>query len=157
HKAPTGSRAHWRKVMANLSGQIDLVSAIEGTALPGNTDVATFTDDNLSDESTAFIATIDWGDGVTTTGTVVGANGNFTVEGGHTYADDNFVTPIVTVTRTADSSSLTLFGGINVSDADHLTGNSAGTISGNSNVALNNVVVATFTDTYTGHPDASDF
>src|SRR5262249_26333209 len=137
-------------------GQVDRVAAIEGTLLPGDTDVASFTDSNVSDEASAFIATIDWGDGVTTTGTVVGASGNFTVEGGHTYADDDFVTPVVTITRTADSSSLTLFGGVNVSDADHLFGNSAGTISGSSNVALSKVV-AIFSDPYPGHPDASDF
>src|ERR1043166_5069245 len=141
----------------NLSGQFDLVSAIEGTPLPGNTDVASFTDSNLSDEASAFIATIDWGDGVTTTGTVVGANGSFTVEGGHTYADDDFVSPIVTITRTADSSQLVLFGGVNVADADNLTGHSAPTIVASPNTALTNVVVATFTDTYTGHPDGSDF
>ena len=141
----------------NLSGQVDLVSAIEGTALPGNTDVASFTDSNTSDEASAFIATIDWGDGVTTTGTVVGANGNFTVEGGHTYADDDFVIPVVTVTRTADNTQLQMFGGVNVADADNLTGNSASTIVANPNQALTNVVVATFSDTYTGHTDASDF
>jgi FG-GAP-like repeat len=141
----------------NLSGQVDLVSAIEGTALPGNTDVASFTDSNVSDEASAFIATIDWGDGVTTTGTIVGANGDFTVQGGHTYADDDFVSPVITITRTADSSQLVLFGGVNVSDADNLTGHSAPTIVTNPNQALTNVVVATFSDTYTGHPDGSDF
>src|ERR1700724_3778013 len=120
----------------NLNGQVDLVSAIEGTALAGNTDVASFTDDNLGDTPAAFTATIDWGDNVTTTGTVVGANGNFTVEGGHTYADDNFVTPLVPINRPPDGSSLTLSGGVNVSDADNLTGHSAANISGNPNAAL---------------------
>src|SRR5262249_21809351 len=123
----------------------------------GDTDVASFTDDNVSDEASAFTATIDWGDGVTTTGTVVGANGSFTVEGGHTYADDDFVLPVVTVTRTADSTQLQLFGGIQVSDADNLTGFGASTIVASPNQALTNVVVATFSDTYTGHTDASDF
>jgi hypothetical protein len=140
-----------------LNGQVDLVSAIEGTALPGSTDVASFTDSNLSDTPAAFTATIDWGDNVTTTGTVVGGSGNFTVEGGHTYADDDFVTPVVTITRPADGSSLTLSGGVNVSDADNLSGHNAANISGNPNVALTNVTVATFTDSYTGHTDASDF
>src|ERR1700720_1458928 len=141
----------------NLSGQVDLVSAIEGTPLPGNTDVASFTDGTLTDTAANFTATIDWGDGVTTSGTVVGSNGNFTVQGGHTYADDDFESPVVTITRTTDSSQLVLSGGVNVSDADNLSGHSAPPISGNPNQALTNVVVATFTDTYTGHTDGSDF
>ncbi|HUI26664.1 MAG TPA: hypothetical protein VL403_11320, partial [Candidatus Kryptonia bacterium] len=146
----------------NLSGQVDLVAAIEGTALsaltpPTNNDIASFTDGTLTDTAGDFTAIIDWGDGVTTTGTVVGSNGSFTVQGDHTYADDDFVTPIVTITRTTDSSQLVLFGGVNVADADHLTGNAAPTLVASPNQALTNVVVATFTDTYTGHPDGSDF
>ena len=35
-----------------------------------------------------FTATINWGDGTTTAGTVIGSNGSFTVAGGHTYADE---------------------------------------------------------------------
>ncbi|HLH87323.1 MAG TPA: VCBS repeat-containing protein [Xanthobacteraceae bacterium] len=141
----------------NLSGQVDLVAAIEGTALASNTDVASFTDGTTSDTAADFTATIDWGDGVTTTGTVVGSNGSFTVEGGHTYADDDFVTPVVTVTRTTDSSQIVLFGGVNVADADNLAGQSAPTLVASPGQALTNVVVATFSDTYTGHPDGSDF
>jgi hypothetical protein len=141
----------------NLSGQVDLVAAIEGTALAGNTDVASFTDGTNTDTAADFTATIDWGDNVTTIGTVVGSNGSFTVQGGHTYADDDFVTPVVTITRTTDSSQIVLFGGVNVADADHLTGQSAPTITASPNQALTNVLVATFTDSYTGHPDGSDF
>jgi FG-GAP-like repeat len=140
-----------------LSGQFDLVAAIEGTALPANTDVASFTDDNTNDTAASFTATIDWGDGITTTGTVVGSNGSFTVEGGHTYGDDDFFSPVVTVTRTADNSQLQLFGGVNVSDADNLTGHNQPTIVASPNQPLTNVVVGTFTDTYTGHTDGSDF
>ena len=74
----------------NLSGQIDLVDATEGAVLPANTDVASFTDTNTNDTSFNFTASIDWGDGVTTAGTVVGTKGSFTVLGGHTYADEGF-------------------------------------------------------------------
>jgi hypothetical protein len=146
----------------NLSGQFDLVAAIEGTALsaltpPTNGDIASFTDGTLSDTAANFTALIDWGDGVTTTGTVVGSNGSFTVQGDHTYADDDFVSPVVTVTRNYDSAQVQMFGGVNVADADHLTGNAAPTLVASPNQALTNVVVATFNDTYTGHPDGSDF
>jgi hypothetical protein len=105
----------------NLSGQFDLVSATEGTAIPlGPTnDIASFTDGTNTDLATDFTATIDWGDGNTTTGTVVGANGSFTVQGGNTYADDDFYLPVVTITRTTDNAQLVLqSSGVTVSDAD---------------------------------------
>src|ERR1051325_2020501 len=130
----------------NLSGQFDLVAAIEGTALsanspPTNNDIASFTDGTLTDTASDFIAIIDWGDGITTTGTVVGSNGSFTVQGDHTYPDDDFVSPVVTITRTTDNSQLQLFGGVNVADADQLSGNAAPTIVASPNQALTNVVV----------------
>src|ERR1700693_4627772 len=105
----------------NLSGQVDLVAAVEGTPLAGTTDVASFTDGTNTDTAANFTATIDWGDGVTTAGTVVGSNGSFTVEGGHTYADDDVVFPTVTVTRTTDNAQLVLQSfGVTVADADNL-------------------------------------
>jgi hypothetical protein len=130
----------------NLSGQFDLFTATEGTALPTTSDVASFTDGTLTDTAANFTATIDWGDGTTTVGTVVGANGSFTVQGGNTYADDNFYQPVVTITRTTDNAQLVLQGGINVSDADSLTGQGQPTIVANPSQALTNVVVATFTN-----------
>src|ERR1700721_94434 len=92
----------------NLSGQFDLVAAIEGTPLGGSTDVASFTDGTNTDTAADFTPPSDWGDGVTTIGTVVGSNGSFTVEGGHTYAEDGTYLPVATVTRTTDSSQLVL-------------------------------------------------
>jgi len=139
-----------------LDGQLDLSAATEGTALPSNTDVASFTDDNLADTASSFTATIDWGDGTTTSGTVVGSNGSFTVDGGHTYADEGFPTATVNVTRTADNTQLSMSGTVPVADADNLTGHSAPAITANPNQALTNVTVATFTDTYTGNT-AADF
>src|SRR5690242_4958309 len=130
--------------MSDLSGQVDLVSAIEGTLIPDGTDVASFTDSNTGDNSENFTASIDWGDGTTTTGLVVGSNGSFTVQGGpHTYTDEAFLSPVVTITRNYDNAQLQLFGGVNVSDADNLTGHSAPTIVASPNTALTNVVVGT--------------
>ena len=118
-----------------LSGQLDLSSATEGTALPNNTDVASFTDDNLTDTAGAFTATIDWGDGTTDTGTVTGSNGSFKVEGAHTYADEGFRQATVTVTRPADNTLLSIIGTVPVADADNLTGHGAATIAANPNQA----------------------
>src|SRR5581483_1974365 len=107
---------------ATLSGQLDLGVATEGTALASTTDVASFTVDNTTDLASAFSASILWGDGTTTTGTVVGANGSFTVEGGHTYADEGSVAATVNITRAADNSTLAITGTVAVADADHLSG-----------------------------------
>src|SRR5262249_8812109 len=129
-----------------LTGQFDLSSAKEFVALPSDTDVASFTDANTSDTASAFTATIVWGDGVTVTGaTVVGSNGSFQVQGGHTYSDEGSFPASVTVVRNADTSQLTMQGGVTVDDTDNLTGHSAPNVSGNPNQALTNVTVATFT------------
>ena len=131
----------------NLTGQFDLANATEGTPLPSDTDIASFTDGTTSDTTGNFTASIDWGDGATTTGTVVGSNGSFTVQGGpHTYADDNTYPAIVTVTRNTDNATLTMQGGVAVSDADNLSGTGGPAITANPNQALNNVVVATFSN-----------
>ena len=135
-----------------LNGHVDLASAEEAQALPGDTDVASFTDANLSDTGSDFTATIVWGDGTTTTGaTVVGSNGSFTVEGGHTYNDEGSFAASVTIVRTADNSQLVLNGDVAVADTDTLTPQSVPTLTGNPNQALTNVVVAEFTDTNTAN------
>jgi hypothetical protein len=47
--------------------------------------VATFDDTFTANVPGDFVATIDWGDGTTTAGTVSGGSGSFTVSGAHTY------------------------------------------------------------------------
>ncbi len=139
-----------------VAGDVVLTDATERVALPGNTAVGTFTDGNLSDTAGSFTATIDWGDGTTTAGTLVGSNGSFTVDGGHTYADEGSFSPIVTITRTADNAQVVdNDGSVTVAENDALTGHGT-TISGSPSQALSNAVVATFSDTDTAAP-ASDF
>jgi hypothetical protein len=129
--------------------QFDLSNATETVALPNTSDVARFNDTNLSDTASSFTATIDWGDGTTTTGTIVGSNGSFTVgAGGHTYADENQFPALVTVTRTADSSQLLIAGTVAVADTDNFTPHGK-TITYTPNTPLTNVTVATFTDSNT--------
>jgi FG-GAP-like repeat len=139
----------------SLAGQIDLTNAKEGVALGATTDVASFTDTNLSDTSSAFTASIDWGDGMITSGTVVGSNGHFTVEGGHTYADENQYPAVVTVTQTGNPSPLVIAGTIPVADTDSFTSHAA-TITYTVDQPLTNVTVATFTDSNTSNV-AGDF
>ncbi|MBV8912619.1 MAG: hypothetical protein JOZ05_06230, partial [Acetobacteraceae bacterium] len=72
----------------SLAGSVQLGAATEGTALAAGTVVASFTDSNAADPASGFTATITWGDGTSSAGTVAGANGAFTVTAGHTYADE---------------------------------------------------------------------
>jgi hypothetical protein len=75
------------------SGEITVADvSLAGVGLPLTTgsgtftgDVATFTDPNTFAPPTAFVSSIDWGDGVISTGTIGGGNGAFTVNGSHTY------------------------------------------------------------------------
>src|SRR5436190_944901 len=60
-------------------------SATAGSGFNGV--VASFKDDNPLSQAADFSSTIDWGDGTPViTGTIAGANGQFTVSGAHTYA-----------------------------------------------------------------------
>jgi Ca2+-binding RTX toxin-like protein len=123
-----------------------LNSATEHVALGGNTTVATFTDSNLADLASGLTATINWGDGTTSAGTVSGANGSFAVTGAHTYADEGSEVVGVTVTRTADNTQ-TATGNVTVAEHDVLTPH-ATTINANPNQLFSGTV-ASFTDTDT--------
>jgi FG-GAP-like repeat len=131
-----------------------LSAATEATALPNTTTVATFTDSDSSDMAGDFTATIAWGDGVTTAGSVVGSNGSFTVQGGHTYADEGSDPAVVTLTHTADSAQATASGTVSVGEADVLAGQGT-KIKANIHHAFSGVV-ATFSDTDTANV-AGDF
>jgi hypothetical protein len=60
--------------------------------------VATFADLGSPDPASNFTASIDWGDGATTTGTVAGAAGAYTVTGSHTYTEEGVFTTRVSFT-----------------------------------------------------------
>jgi hypothetical protein len=70
-------RPPMKEQMGNVMVQAD-------GSLPSQT-LATFEVPNGTDGATEFAATIDWGDGTTSSGTVTGSNGLFKVAGGHTY------------------------------------------------------------------------
>jgi cyclophilin family peptidyl-prolyl cis-trans isomerase len=84
------------------------VSGTEGTST-GSVEVASFTFSDTSVSSSAsnspFTASINWGDGHVTTGTVTGSNGNFTVDGSNTYAEAGTDTVQVTITYTGTGNS----------------------------------------------------
>jgi hypothetical protein len=87
-----------------LTAQPVPVTATEGQSFSGP--VATFTDSDASDPDDSAAndhATIDWGDGTTSTGTITAnGGGHFTVSGTHTYADEGSPTIKVSITDPDD-------------------------------------------------------
>jgi len=123
------------------------ISATERTAFSGT--VATFIDPSTSDTSAQFTATINWGDGSSSAGTVTGSGGAFSVAGSHTFTSEggSTVTVQVTDTNSAPTATFSESSTVSVLDADVLSGSGltiapveGQTFSGN---------VATFTDVST--------
>jgi hypothetical protein len=137
-----------------LSGHVVLNSAMEGTALESSTSVASFTSSNTSAMQADFIASIDWGDGTTSAGTVSGANGTFTVTGGHTYSDEGSFALTVTISHPADRAQITPSGNVTVAEDDELSPQGVA-FTANPNQAFSGIV-AGFTDTNTSNV-ARDF
>jgi hypothetical protein len=119
-----------------------------------NLTVASFQDSNSSLQASQFTATIQWGDGTQSSGTVVGGNGTFSVQGTHTYAVDSIDQPggayQVTVTISDPSGNTLTSNGTVMVTRPQMTGLGAD-IAGQPGTTLNNVQVAEFTV-----PDATD-
>jgi streptogramin lyase len=83
------------------------VSAVAASPFSGP--VASFTDGDTTAAPADFTATIDWGDGTRTGGTVAAASGQpggFVVSGSHTFATAGGYTATVTITDTNTTSSV---------------------------------------------------
>ncbi|TMQ35387.1 MAG: DUF4214 domain-containing protein [Planctomycetota bacterium] len=95
------------------------LATTEGQALSGT--VATFRDPGSPDPASEFAATIDWGDGTTTAGTISGSAGNYTISGNHTYADEGTHSATVTaVENNTPNFSVSITDAVNVAEADTL-------------------------------------
>jgi len=79
-----------------LAAQSLVLALTRGSFFRGT--VATFTDANAATSATPFIATINWGDGKKSRGTVKGGDGAFVISGTHKYARVGVFTVQVTVT-----------------------------------------------------------
>ena len=67
-----------------------------------NQTVATFTHAGGTEPASAFVATIDWGDGTTSTGAIsLSRSGTYSVQGSHTYASGGSHTVTTTVVESA--------------------------------------------------------
>ena len=100
-------------------------SATEGLTT-GTLTVATFTDANPGDQTADFTATIHWGDGNDSTGTVGYSGGTYSVTGSHIYGDEHSAYAVTVDVTDEGSSSLSGVGKtqVTVNDAD-LTDTSA--------------------------------
>jgi hypothetical protein len=79
------------------------VSATEGKAFAGQ--VATFSDVDSNATAADYSATISWGDGSSSTGTVAGGAGSFTVSGTHSYSEEGSFPVAVTITDSDNASN----------------------------------------------------
>jgi uncharacterized repeat protein (TIGR01451 family) len=68
--------------------------------------VATFTHANGVEPASAFIATIDWGDGTTSTGTISLSRGTYYVQGSHTYSMGGSHTVTTTVAESGSGGAM---------------------------------------------------
>ena len=110
-------------VNSTLVATASNLSATEHTAFSGT--VASFTDSDITKTTASFTASINWGDGTTTSGTIVGSAGSFTVAGQHTYADEGSFPLSITVTENAPGTATsTASATATVNEADALTGTS---------------------------------
>lgn len=134
-----------------LTGSPVALSGREGTNFAGQ--VGTFVDADPDGGSAGeYTASIDWGDGVTTAGTVAGSAGHYTITGSHIFMDEaNGVT--VTV-RDAGGASATIQSPANIADADVLVGTGTSLSAVEGQPVIN--TVATFHDVYTTNT-ADDF
>jgi hypothetical protein len=127
------------------------VSGVAGTqfSLP----VANFADTNTSDTMNDFNALIDWGDGKSSSGAVVGGNGSFTVVGTHTYTAPGPYSTTVTVIGLGAAPSGSITGQANISSNYKPTGTQIVTVAGQPIPSF--PPVATFTDPNMTDPAAN--
>ncbi len=98
-------------VSVTAAGALTATEAVGLTNVP----VATFTDPGGAEATADYSATIDWGDGTVSAGTVSLSGGAFTVGGSHAYAEDGNYGPSVTVGHEA-APAATASGSVSVQD-----------------------------------------
>lgn len=145
--ANTDPDPNWGTVIAHFSVgapfQITLTSAVEGQPLT-LAPVATFIDSSGSGAG-AFQATIFWGDGASSPGTITG-KGLFTIKGTHTYTEEGAYTLSVTLSK-GNLVLGTVSGTVLVADAPLIAGPAAPPLTSSVGSFLNDVLVGSFTDT----------
>ncbi|HYL05153.1 MAG TPA: hypothetical protein VE075_03885 [Thermoanaerobaculia bacterium] len=138
---------------AGLNAFPQTFAATEGVAFNGV--VANFTDSRGGALPGDFTASINWGDGNTTPGTIASTGtGTFSVSGTHTYGDEGSFSVPVQVTDNVSAMTASTTSTANVAEGDALTPHPV-TFAATAAVPFNGTV-ATFTDTNTSNVP-SDF
>jgi uncharacterized protein (TIGR03118 family) len=133
-----------------LAGEGATVAPTEGATFSGA--VAAFASTTATAQAGDFTATIDWGDGTTSVGTVVAnPEGGFNVVGSHLYAEEAADPIHVTVSDNA-SHTITIAASAQVADAPLAARGESLTVGVNDASPL---VVATFTDAGGAEPVAN--
>jgi predicted component of type VI protein secretion system len=89
---------------ASLTGSVESLQATENTAFSGV--VAAFRDPGGDGTANDYTASIAWGDGKTSTGTITADDdGGWLVNGTHTYAEEGNFSPVVTITDAGGAST----------------------------------------------------
>jgi hypothetical protein len=119
----------------------------------------TFTDPGSTDPATSFSASIAWGDGTTTPGTVNGAAGAYFVTGSHLYGDEGTHNVITTFFENSNPTfTISTNSTATITEADSFTNGliavPAGTVEGQQ---LTNAQIATFSDPGFPTNTAGDF
>jgi predicted heme/steroid binding protein len=128
------------------------VAAVEGRSFTGQ--VATFSDIDTNATAADYSASISWGDGSTSAGTITGGGGSFSVSGSHTYAEEGSKQVAVTITDTDNSSnSATTHSTATVTDA----GLTASPACSATSLRSYNGSTATFVDAASPSGTLSDF
>ncbi len=99
---------------AALTAGITSINATEGTMFAGA--VATFDDANHGAAAGDFTASINWGDGTLSAGTVSGSGGSYSVAGSHTYVEEGNYSISIVVSDVGGSTA-TITGTAAVADA----------------------------------------
>lgn len=140
-----GSEPDWGPAAPSdpsISASGTAVSGTEGAGL-SSVVVATFTDADAGAVPSDYSATIDWGDGASSTGSIGGTAGDFSVTGSHTYAkygDYAVTTQITDLDNPGDTATATSTA--TIADAP-LSASGKGTVVSPSAFSA---VVASFTD-----------
>jgi streptogramin lyase len=136
-----------------LTATSKTIAPTEGAQFNGG--VASFTDADPAATTSSFTATINWGDGSSSTGTIIAAGSGFTVSGSHTYSEEGSTPVTVTITDIATSHDIggntaTASSTANIADAALSAG--ATTLSATEGTSTGTVSVAFFSDA--GGPEA---
>jgi virginiamycin B lyase len=97
---------------SQLATTLTLPASTTAAVLTGS--LANVTDELTADTPANLMASIGWGDGSTSAGTLTGGSGSFEVTGTHSYAAAGAVTVVVTVSDPSTGSTVTTSGVVNI-------------------------------------------